>query len=483
MRSINACLLCFCLGLSSRAAAQATPLPTAPAAAPTGSPVPPSTPGRDVGVSSSTSMPDVNDPMLEPIELPQQVLSSLQQALSLVQSHSTTVATARARIAEANARSRQTLANTLPNISGNGSLNRNLLFATGSTVTGASGLQNNIRIPFPATTWNAGVGLRQPLVDIRTWYDVKTANTAIEAAAVSAEDIERQTLGALAETIVSVITAERLAEVSRVSLRSNLSALDLTQRRTRLGAASAVDVLRADQEVASTRSDVVTADETVRRAREALGMALGYPEGWGVAPTIKVDGLGSYAKAICTPVSDPEQRSDVRAAKLNAEVSERTAESSNLGIAPTLDLVSDFSYTTDPRSARPVLWSVGAVLTIPIYDGGRLGAERNINVANASIARQQLTEATRQARLQTVQAQRAVEVAEANFAISRQARDIAEESARLSRIAFVHGTGTSFDLVESARRQRLGEIDVTIKEFEVVRARIAALLAHSNCSL
>ena len=94
-----------------------------------------------------------------------------------------------------------------------------------------------------------------------------------------------------------------------------------------------------------------------------------------------------------------------------------------------------------------------------------------------------MTDAVRNARLQAVQAQRAVVVAEANFAVSRQARDIASDSARLSRIAFVHGTGTSFDLVESARRQRLSEIDVTIQEFEVVRARIAALLALSNCSL
>jgi len=495
MRSFNACLLCFCLGLSSRAAAQAAPSAAqnpVPAPATPGSaanppssaaPAAPLPAARDGGVTPQGNLPEVSDPMLEPIELPPQALSSLQQALSLIQSRSTTLATARARIAEASARSRQVLANVLPVISGNGSVNRNLLFATGSTLTGASGVQNNIRIPFPATTWNAGVSLRQPLVDLRSWYDINTADTTIEAAAISAEDIERQTLGALAETIVSVITAERLAEVSRVSLRFNLSTFDLTQRRTRLGAASAVDVLRADQEVASTRSDVVTADETVRRAREALGMALGYPEAWGVAPTIKVDGLGTYAKAVCTPVTDPEQRSDVRAAKLNVEVSERTAESSNLGVAPTVDLVSDFSYTTDPRSARPVLWSIGAVLTIPIYDGGRLGAERNVNVANASVARQQLTEATRRARLEAVQSQRAVEVAEANFGISRQARSIAEESARLARIAFLHGTGTSFDLDESARRQRQAEIDVTIKEFEVVRARIAALLALSNCSL
>ncbi len=339
------------------------------------------------------------------------------------------------------------------------------------------------KLPYPATVWNAGVSVQQPLVDVRTWYDYRTANTAIDAATVSAEDIERQTLGALADTIVSVITAERLAEVSRVSLRSLLSTLDLTQRRMRLGAASAVDVLRADQEVANSRSDVVQADEAVRRSREALGMALGYPDPWGLAPDIKVDALAADARAACTSVSDPEQRSDVRAAKLNVEVSERTANSSNLGLAPTVDLVSDFSYTTDPRSARPVLWSIGAVLTIPIYDGGRLGAERSVNVANASVSRQQLTDATRRAQLEAVQTRRGVDVAEANFAISRQARDIAAESARLSRIAFVHGTGTSFDLVDSARRHRLSEIDVTIKEFEVIRARIAALLALSNCSL
>lgn len=419
--------------------------------------------------------------MLEPIELPTQVLGSWRQALSLVQGRSTSVATARARIVEANARSRQALAGALPNLSGNGTLNRNLLFATGATFT-AQG-QTNVRLPYPATTWNAGVSLRQPVFDLRTWYDIRTSDTAIDAAAMSAEDVERIALGGLADTIVSVITAERLAEVSRVSLRSNLSTLDLTQRRTRLGAASSVDVLRAEQEVASNRADVVQADESVRRAREALGMALGFPEGWGVAPHIKVDGLAADAQSVCSPISDPDQRSDVRAAKLNVEVSERTAESVKFGNAPTLDVVSDFSYTTDPRSARPVLWSIGAVLTVPIYDGGRLGSERDINAANATVARQQLTDATRRARLEAVQAQRAIEVAESTFVVSRQARDIAEESSRLARIAFVHGTGTSFDLVESARRQRLAEIDVTIKEFEVVRARIAALLALSNCSL
>jgi outer membrane protein, multidrug efflux system len=482
MRSLSACLLCICLGFSARAGAQDERDPGSDPTTPATSPAP--APGAREPVDlASGALPEVSDAMLEPIEAPPRVLSSWRQAVTLVQSRSTSLATARARIAEASGRSRQVQAGGLPNISANGSVNRNLLFATGSTVLGQGGLTNNVRLPYPPTVWNAGVSLRQPVFDLQTWYDMATSSTAVEAAEAGAEDAERLTFGALANVIVGVITAERLSEVSRVSLRSNLAVLDLTQRRTRLGAASAVDVLRTQQEVASARTDVVQADETVRQQRESLGMALGYPDAWGVAPNIKLDALAADARAQCSSVADPEQRSDVRAAKLNVEVSEQAAESVKYAHSPTLDVVSDFSYTTDPRSARPVLWSIGAVLTIPIYEGGRIAAQRDVNVAVATAARQQLTDAVRNARLEAVQTQRGVTVAEANFALSRQARDIAAESARLSRIAFVHGTGTSFDLVDTAQRHRAAEIDVTIKEFEVVRARIAALLALSNCSL
>jgi outer membrane protein TolC len=352
---------------------------------------------------------------------------------------------------------------------------------SGVTAAGAT----EVGIPDPATSWNASLSLSQPIVDARAWYDLGTSRTAERAASVQAEDTERIAIAILADAIVSVVTAERLAEVSRVSLRSNLSALDLTQRRARLGAASAVDVLRAEQEVVSNRADVVQVDEQLRRAREALGIALGYSDDWGVTPEIKIEVLPSDAQSSCAPIANADDRSDVRAARLSVEVAERSAKSPNYGYAPRLDLVSGLNYTTQEvtSNGRPVQWSVGAVLSVPIYDGGRLSAERYVNQANADAARQQLTLASRQAQLQVTQAARAIEVAASTLEVSRNARAIAEESARLSRIAFMHGTGTSFDLVDSARRLRLAEIDLTIKEFEVIRARITALLTLSNCQL
>jgi outer membrane protein TolC len=212
-------------------------------------------------------------------------------------------------------------------------------------------------------------------------------------------------------------------------------------------------------------------------------MALGYSESWGVSADVDVASLANDARSVCTAITSVDQRSDVRAARLGLEVSQRNVEAAGLGYSPTIDLVSDLSYTTQPQVVRPVQWSVGAVLSVPIFDGGLLAAQRRTNLAGRQVAEQQLTEATRRAELEAIQARRAIEVAQANFEVSSQARDISREAARLSRIAFVHGTGTSFDLVESARRQRLTEIDVTIREFEVVRANITALLALSNCDI
>lgn len=493
MRFPNACLFCLCLSFSFAAAAQGNPsTPPAPPAGPGAAPgasgpaapraAAPTPPAPNAALPNAApanpavpnpAMPEVNDAMLTPVELPPQVLSNWQQALELVRSRSTSVAQARAQVALAQAQSRQALVQVLPNLGANAGVTRNLLFAR---------RPDGLRVP-EATEWAASVTLQQSLVDLQAWHDIGTSRVREQAAAVSAEDAERIALRDLANTIVNVITAERVAEVNRVSLRSNLSTLDLTKKRTLLGAASAVDVLRAEQEVASSRAQLVAGDEALRVARESLGLALGFPEAWGVTPDIKVDQLAADARSACTTVQSADQRSDVRSARMNLEASERDVSSPSYGRAPTLGLQSSLQYNSPDRGLRPVTWSIGAVLSVPIYDGGALGALRSVNEANMEQSRQNLTQVERLARLEATQAQRAVQVAQATFEVSRQARDIAAESARLSRIAFVHGTGTSFDLVESARRQREAEIDVTIKEFDIVRAQIAALLALSNCNI
>jgi outer membrane protein TolC len=150
-----------------------------------------------------------------------------------------------------------------------------------------------------------------------------------------------------------------------------------------------------------------------------------------------------------------------------------------------LDLVSNLTYSnmTVTANYKPVQWTIGALLTIPLYDGGSRYAQQDKTAATAEVAKQELTQVRRQARLEAQRAARAVTVAQSNLQVSTKTRDIAKETARLAQVAFVSGSGTSFDLVDTQRQHREAELDLAIKELEVVRAQIAALLAQANCNI
>jgi multidrug efflux system outer membrane protein len=467
-------------------AAPPAPAPAQPAPAPVGPTGPVPAPSEIPATAGEINLPNVDDPMLGPVAPPQNVLTSWRQALTLVRQNSTTLKNAAARVQQAEAVARQTLSASLPSLTGNASVNYHILKGEGVVGLTDAGAPITGTIPDPATTWQAGLSLRVPVFAPVAWYDHGTAKRNIEVEKLSNKELERQILGSLANSIIATITAERLAEVSRVSLKSALSTLDLNQRRSALGASSALDVLRVEEEVQRARAQVIDADEAVRRARESLGLALGRSENYGVVPDIKLDELASDARASCRQEASVDQRPDIRAAQAEVEVAERRAKGVDWSYWPTVEAVSNLTYFSNENATangKHLTWTVGGVLTWTLYDGGFRYGTREVYESNLAISKQNLTEAKRQAQIEVAQATRAVQVAEANLAVSAKARDISAETARLSRVAYLNGSGTSFDLVDTARRLREAEIDLAIKEFEVMRAKIAALLALASCDV
>ncbi len=422
--------------------------------------------------------------MLAPLPAAPRVVKSWQQALRQVRAQSTTLARSVAQAELASGQARQALARALPTLTGTAQIQRHLLTGEG-VIFGSSGISQGT-IPDPLTTWGAGLSLRVPVIAPRAWHDHGTAKRGRRVAALSQEDAERRVIAAVADAIVSVVTAERVAEISRVSLKSTLSTLDLNRRRARLGAASAVDVLRAEQEVSLTRAQVVGANEGVRRAREALGVTLGHSVPWSVTPSIRLDQLAADASAVCKPVGNPDDRADVRAARARLEIAQRNVKAVDWDYVPTVDFVSNLNYASEERfsaNGKHVTWTIGGVLTWPLYDGGLRYGTRAANKAQQRLVQEDVTDAKRAARVEAQQAQRAVNVAKKNLVVSQRTREIARQSSRLSQIAFTAGQGSSFELVDASRRLREAEIDSAIKEFELVRAQIAALLALSSCNV
>lgn len=464
---LSATLLVVC-SFVGRARAQPTPAPEA-----TPGPAPIELPPA----------PEVSDPMLAPVARSNIEIASWENALDHVRARSTDLRIAAQEIARAEAQSRIALAGALTTINGQGTYTHNII--TNSTLqparAGDTLTFRPVSTPFPDYV-NGSLVATQPVFALRSWYALGTAERNESAAHLTLQDTKRQIALNVANAIVGVVTVERVAELNRLGLRNALTRLELAVRRSTLGSGTGLDVVRARQDVEASRTTLVAGDESVRQAREALGLALGLPEQVGVPPNVDLNGIEASARSSCKPAATIDDRPDIAALRERSEIARRLVNDAKYQFAPTVDVRSTVGTTTINTGAAPnTTWNVQAVLTVPIWDGGvRYGNLRDTR-AQEIITGQRLEAARRQAAIQVTQAERGVRVAEDRQQVAAQARDLAVENDRLTRTAYLEGRGTSLELVTAAQALREAEIQLALREFELVKARVLAILALASC--
>ncbi len=449
----------------------------APAAAQQAGPPAPSSP------LAIPAPPEVTDPMLEPVPPPKRLLASWDEAVAYMRTRSTDLRVALDAVLQAEAMTRIAFAAYLPTINANGTFTHQLItnrVNNGISVS-ASGLVNSSTLPLEnGETGN--IQAQQTLINVQSWDQIRINKLSEAQARLSVDDKKRTLALGLANQIVAVVTAERSAEINRVGLKVALQQLDITRRKQALGAANGLDVVRAEQNAANARAALVSGDESLREAREALGLALGIPEETGVPQGVNIDGIAASAIGTCKAVPSVDDRPDIAAARMGLDVAKRNLRNTYYEFAPTLNASSTLSGTSSPSPQYPnPVWNVQGVLSIPIWDGGaRYGNLRNARAAE-DIAAQSLEAARRQAVIQVEQAQRQLVVAQDTARVAREQRDLAAENDRMTQTAYSVGQGTSLELVTASEAHRQAEINLALQEFGVVKARILAVLALATC--
>ena len=426
----------------------------------------------------STPLPSAiaeDDPMLAPIAPPPHQVSNWQEALSSLKARSTDLKIALAEVERSQGQWREALAASLPTITATGNVTGNLLR---QNVCGLGGICTTI--PDAASAVGT-LTVSQPILALRAWNSAGTAKVTQKIAELSAEDQKRLLTIALANAVVSVVTAERLSEMNRIGLRAALDRLALARRKVALGAGNALDTVRAEQDVAVVRSAIVTGDESLRKAREALGLALGSTEPWGVPVDIDLNGLEASAQASCGAAATLDERADIAAAQKGTVVAKRNIDDAYLQFSPTINVVSSFNAASAPfANGLREAWTISGVLTFLLRRRVSLRRAARHPRPGRSVAATSRGGATQRDHSDKPGPTR-VDVAEKSRRVSEGSRDLARETERLSRVAFQLGTGTSLDLIESGRRLREAESQLALQEFGLVQARIAALLALSRC--
>ncbi len=443
-------------------------------------PAPAGAPHPSPSASDAPPATPVDDPMLAPVPPAQHVLTSWREALTLISAHDVDLNTAIAEVERARGERRQTLGQTLTQITAQGSVTLQLIRAKGLYSDPVSGNTTTITLP-PSPQEDASLTVTQPILAPRVWYAIGTADKTIDYAKIGVEDTRRKLVGNVADAIVGVVSAEQVADINRSALKAALGRLSLTKRGVDLGANANIDVVRFEQDVTTARQALVDGDEALLEARETLGVTLGTNLPYGVASVIKLVDIETSTGNTCKP-GPLKDRADLRQLYAKKELTEREVTDTDLEYSPTAEVVSTLAASSEPLVANGHgAWNVMGVLTIPIWDGGVRYGDRRVAKVDVTEANLAIQGAERQATIQLSQAERGVKVAESDRSLAETARGQNKEILRLAEAAYVGGTGTSFDLVDANDKLRQAELTLAGKELALTRAKIGALLATANC--
>ncbi len=419
--------------------------------------------------------PDVSDPMLAaPPSAPRQI-GSWDEGLNLIRAQSPDYVSSYESVVRAQAQKRIALAAVLPVLIAQGSYTHQFFTET-IAIPGLPPLVS----PSPDVL-TVGAGVNWAILNPRGLYGLGTADKSIEASKLSFSDRRRTIAIALVDEMLATLAAERVADLNRVGLRSALQRLALTQARLQFGQGTALDVDRAQQDADSARRLIISGDETLRQARESLGVALSSPVAVAPPGDLDLEAFETSVAKTCRLNDDVEHRPDVRAARVRLEIAERGVRDAELLFAPSVSVGSQFARSNVAVLGPVTTWDVQGILSVPLYDGGaRYGALRDARAA-VEQARQTLVSSRLNAIVGSEQALRAVGVLQSSRDVAKQQRDLAHRIDERTRDGYAHGLGTSLDLVTSAQDLRRAEIDLALLEFQLAQARAEAVLTNAEC--
>lgn len=303
---------------------------------------------------------------------------------------------ATARIAEARAQFGIQQADRLPNV--NATFGRNASASPASTsITGRQ---------FKQQRYDAGLSLLSFELDF--WGRIASLSAAAKAGYLATEEAQRAfRLSLIADVANAYLTQLELRE--RVALAAATAAtrgefLALTQRRSELGVASAIDALQADGAYRAAQAEQASLERQLAAADNLLDLLVGRPvrgiEGLATGRPLAQQEIAAKRMSE-VPSEVLLQRPDVLAAEQRLIASHANIGAARAAFLPRITLIGSVGTSSrtlaglfDPGSGA---WSFQPSLVLPLFDAGRNAANLDLAEARKVIAVAEYEKAIQQA--------------------------------------------------------------------------------------
>lgn len=279
------------------------------------------------------------------------------------------LAVAAARVDEARAAERLARAQRLPTLGGA------LPGTTGQTVS-----------PFgtPSDAFGAQPALTASY-DLDLFGRLRQASRAAQAqllASEGARDTVRLAIaGSVASGYVTLRALDQRLSVARETLAARTEALRIARRRAEAGYTSNLELHQAEAEYRATQQLVPAAELAISRQENAISLLLGANPG-PIPRGLPLDRLAAPAIPDGLPADLLRRRPDLFQAEQTLVAADRSLDSARAAMLPNIALTGSAGIVLSTVLAHPIgVFSLGASVLSPIFDGGRLRAQTDVSIA------------------------------------------------------------------------------------------------------
>ncbi len=430
----------------------------------------------------------VSAPALAQQPAPQRL--SLADAVRLAARQSALVQTAGLRTAQAQAGVSESRAAFLPNLRAGATEAENTLNSATfgfnfPSQPGQPPLLNPLgQIIGPVTTLDMRASASQTLFDPAALGRLRASQASAAAVGVGESAAAEQAAAQAAVAYVMALRAD--AQLSARLADSSLAVdlLTIAQDQLSAGVGVALDVTRAESQLAGVKAQLIAARNDEARSRLTLARALNLPLETPLTLTDSLtpgdDAVGAPQDVDAAVAEAMRQRPDVRAlqAQLRAEQAQRNAIHDER--LPTVNAFGNGGYIGLRLSHLLATYTWGIELSVPVFDGDRRGAR--VTAQDAALREIQVRE-------RDLQQQVAADVRGAVLDLSsaRQAVDAARERVRLAeqevsqaRDRFRAGVAGNADVITASLTLNSARTQLIDAETAFQSARVALARAEGR---
>ncbi len=327
--------------------------------------------------------------------------------------------------------------------------------------------------PLPANAFSTSADFRQTLFSFKLGKALEAARIARSAGEHDVQRARQMTALDAIRSYNQLLFAIEQLRVIQTNVQSKQSHLDYARNRRAAGAATELEVLRAEVDLENQRAEALRAENEVSAARATLNTVMLRPTSTPINPTDTLAVVAFDAEFDAAVKEALAARAELRLLRLQERFQDTLVDVAAADAKPRIDFSGSYGFAVRrPRNLfQPDFssWAGRVNIIVPLFDGWRTAGRVAQARAQRNTVTQQIAALENQVRLDVQSAfdalalsNRTIQAAELNVNQARRAAEMTEANYRL-------GAATQLDVIDAHQALRQAE-----------NIRNQALYTHAN---